>query len=71
MGGEVLATRTEEVEESREDRWTKTTVSTVEIPLPVDQLPQENPHETSSGGMVQAFGVDITKDEAGGEAKLV
>ena len=70
MGGQALVEGVEEEEEDlKQDIWAKPTaaIATVEAPLPIEAPPPAEPApeaETPSGA-VQAFGVDITKDEAG------
>lgn len=73
MGGQALVEGVEEEEDLKQDVWAKPTAAIpVEAPLPIEAPPAEPPPEAeAAAGAVQAFGVDITKDEATGEQKLV
>lgn len=70
MGGQALVDGgEEEVEDLKQDIWAKP-MPAIEAPLPIEAPPTDPPPEPGAGA-VQAFGVDITKDEASGEAKWV
>lgn len=74
MGGQALVEGVEEeVEDLKQDIWAKPVAAIpIEAPLPIEPPPAEPAAEPgAAAGTVQAFGVDITKDEAGGEAKYV
>ncbi|GFU98108.1 ryanodine receptor [Trichonephila clavipes] len=71
MGGQALVEPgEEEVEDLKQDIWAKPSMMPIEAPppLPIEAAPVEPVPEAGEKPM-QAFGVDITKDEAGGEAK--
>ncbi|GFR18427.1 ryanodine receptor [Trichonephila clavata] len=71
MGGQALVEPgEEEVEDLKQDIWAKPSMMPIEAPppLPLEAAPVEPVPEAGDKPM-QAFGVDITKDEAGGEAK--
>lgn len=72
MGGQALVEGVEEEEEDlKVDIWAKPAVqmAPAEAPLPIEAPPVEAaPEAETPAGAVQAFGVDITKDE-GGETK--
>uniref|UniRef100_T1E1N4 Putative ryanodine receptor n=1 Tax=Cupiennius salei TaxID=6928 RepID=T1E1N4_CUPSA len=73
MGGQALVEGVEEeVEDLKQDIWAKPVATIpIEAPLPIEPAPAEPAAEPGAAvGTVQAFGVDITKDEAGGEAKM-
>ncbi|XP_055934795.1 ryanodine receptor-like isoform X1 [Argiope bruennichi] len=71
MGGQALVEPVEEeVEDLKQDVWGKPSAMPIEAPppLPIEAAPPE-PQPEAGDRPMQAFGVDITKDEAGGEAK--
>lgn len=73
MGGQALVEGVEEEEEDlKQDMWAKPSAAIpVEAPLPIEAPPVEAAAEAEApAGAVQAFGVDITKDEASGETKM-
>ncbi|XP_035212318.1 ryanodine receptor-like isoform X2 [Stegodyphus dumicola] len=73
MGGQALVEGVEEeVEDLKQDIWAKPAIMPIEAPLPIEPPPAEVAPETGDRvAAMQAFGVDITKDEAGGEAKYI
>ncbi|GIZ01914.1 hypothetical protein CEXT_680021 [Caerostris extrusa] len=70
MGGQAMVEPLEEeVEDLKQDMWAKPGIMPIEAPpLSIEAAPPEPPPEAGDRPM-QAFGVEITKDEAGGEAK--